>query len=61
MNGIRKVSYALAPGELAALAQQDGAPAGITDDQACDWYQERRSSTLDRVTAAIAKAAEETP
>lgn len=55
---VRKIAHALAPGELAALAQQDGAPAGITDDEAYEWYQARRPSTVERVMAELAKAAE---
>lgn len=55
---VRKVAYALAPGELAALAQQDGAPAGLTDDEAREWYQARPPQTIDLVMAGLAAAAE---
>jgi len=58
-GSVRKLSYPLAPGELTALAQQDGAPAGLTDDQAYDWYQAQPPTTVDRVMAELAKALED--
>ena len=58
-HSVRKVSYPLAPGELAALAQQDGAPAGLTDYEAYEWYQAQPPQVIDHIMAALAKAAEE--
>jgi hypothetical protein len=56
---VRKAAYTLAPGELAALAQQDGAPAGLTDDEAYEWYQARLPQTIDLLTSALSKALED--